>query len=69
MHRAEARELGLREARQRAEDALLLADPQLRLEADDVVEHAALVLLPQLHDGVRPLAGARVPSPTGFIGP
>ena len=56
---AEARELGVLQARDHAEDAHLLAVLQLGLEADHVPQRAERVVLAQLHDGVRPRA-ARV---------
>src|SRR5206468_5886700 len=52
MQAAEAGKFGLLQPRNGAEDALLLAVFQLRLEADDVVERAELVVLAQLHDRV-----------------
>ena len=52
MQPAETCELRLLQPRNSAEDTLLLAILQFRLEADDVVERAELVVLPQLHDRV-----------------
>ena len=52
MHAAQTRELGILQARDRAEDPQLLAVLQLRLEADHVEERAELVVLPELHDRV-----------------
>ena len=49
---AEPRELGLLQPRNGAEDARLLAVPQLGLEAHHVEQRAELVVLAQLHDGV-----------------
>ena len=57
---AEPGELGALQPGDHAEDARLLAVPQLRLEADHVVERAERIVLAQLHDGMRPLSGARV---------
>src|SRR5678815_625136 len=55
--RAEAQELGAQEARDRAEDALLLGVRQAGLEADEVVRGQVSVLGPQLHDRPRPVPG------------
>src|SRR3954462_3238468 len=49
---AEPGEFGVLETRNGAEHALLRAIVQLGLEADDVVERAELVVLPQLNDRV-----------------
>ena len=49
---AEARELGVAQAGDHAEDVGLDGVAQLGLEADHVVERAELVVLAQLHDGV-----------------
>ena len=56
MQAAQPRELGLREARDHAEDARLLAVLQLGLEADHVPQRAQRIVLPQLHHRVGPLA-------------
>ena len=56
----EAHELGALEARQHPEDALLLADPELRLEADEVEVLPREIVLAELHGGVRLATGARV---------
>ena len=60
MQAAEARELRVLQARDRAEDARLFAVLQLRLEADHVVERAERVVLAQLHDGEGAAAGVRI---------
>ena len=60
MQPAEPREFGMLQPGDHAEDAALLAMPELRLEADHVVERAERVILAQLHDGVRAMAGLRV---------
>ena len=60
VHRAEARECGVLEAGDHLDDALLLRHFHLRLEADDVEVIVGEVFLAQLHDRVRPLAGARM---------
>ena len=60
---AEPHEFGLREARQHAEDALLLADLELRLEPDEVEVLAREVVLAELDDGVRLPARPRVGQP------
>src|SRR6266542_2986260 len=60
MHDPKARELGAREARQRAEDPALLGPTEIRLEANEVVEARRRVVLAELHDGVRPPAGPRI---------
>ena len=71
MQAAEPRELGVLQARDRAEDAHLLAMLQLGLEADHVAQRAQRIVLAQLHDGVGPLDRGLcgLVSPTGFIGP
>ena len=56
MQAAEARELGVLQARDHAEDARLLAVLQLGLEADHVPQRAERVVLAQLHHGVGPPA-------------
>ena len=53
MQAAEPGELGLLQPRNGAEDTLLRAILQLGLESDHVIERAKLVVLAQLHDGVR----------------
>ena len=60
MHHAEADELGVLEAGNHRQHARLLAPLQLRLEADQAEVVAGEVVLPQLHDGVRRAAGARI---------
>ena len=60
MHHAEADELRVLEARNHRQHARLLAPLQLRLEADEAEVIAGEVVLPQLHDGVRRAAGARI---------
>ena len=70
MKPAEARELGLLQARNGAEDAHLLAVLELGLEAHHVEQGAELVVLAQLHDGVGLHRGAcGLVRPNGFIGP
>ena len=51
---------GVREARERPEDPPLLADLQLRLEADEVEVLPREVVLPELDDGVRLASRLRV---------
>ena len=46
--------------------ARLLAPGHARLEADEVVRGRGLVLGAELHDGVRPTAGARIGEPDGL---
>ena len=53
MQAAEPGELGIAKAGNRAEDAHLLAVLQLGLEAHHVEQRAELVVLAQLHDGIR----------------
>src|SRR3712207_4024333 len=60
MHDAHAGAVGVLEARDSPEYAPLLAPLQARLKADDVVEAALGVVLPQLHDGVGDLARSGV---------
>ena len=52
VNRPVAREHRLRQAGQCAQETLLLADPQLRLEAHHVVENSSLVLLAELDHSV-----------------
>src|SRR3954447_11283671 len=60
---AEPGELGALQPRDHAEDMLLLAVTQLRLEADHVVERAQRIVLAQLDDGMGPASGARITQP------
>ena len=69
VHDAHAGEVGAFEARDSPEYAPLLAPLQARLEADDVVEAALGVVLPELHDGVGDLTGSRVGEADGLHGP
>src|SRR5215204_1022436 len=69
MHDTHAGEVGVLEAWDSPEYAPLLAPLQARLEADDVVEAALGVVLPQLHDGVGNLAGSGVREADGLHGP
>ena len=57
---AQPRELGILQARDGAEQADLLGMLQLGLEADDVPQRAAGIVLAQLDDGIGPAAGARI---------
>jgi hypothetical protein len=57
---AVAEELRVLEAGDKAEDAGLLAELEVVLEADEVVGVGAEVLLTELDDGVGPLAGLGV---------
>src|SRR5215218_5736025 len=68
MHDTHAGEVGVLEAWDSPEYAPLLAPLQARLEADDVVEAALGVVLPQLHDGVGNLAGSGVGEADGLHG-
>ena len=60
MDLAEAQELGVLEPGNQAQNARLLAEPQLILKADQVEAVGAQILLAQLHDGPGPAAGARI---------
>src|SRR5262245_62373639 len=53
MQSAEPSELGSLQCRNAAEDARLLTVLELGLEADHVEQAGELVVLPQLHDGIR----------------
>ena len=66
---AQARELGALQARDHAEDALLLAPGQLGLEADHVEQRAERIVLAQLDHRMRPPAGARIDQPDRLHGP
>ena len=63
MNRAVTCEDRLGQPGQVAENALLLANAELRLESDEVVQHTGLVLLTKLDDGVRTLTGLRISQP------
>ena len=54
------------EAGDEAEDARLLAELEVVLEADEVVAVGAEIFLAELHDGVRPPAGARIREARGL---
>ena len=69
MDHAEPHELGVLEPGNQPQHARLLAPLHLRLEPDEAEVVAGEVVLPQLHDRVRLAPGARIVSPTGFIGP
>ncbi len=69
MQPAEARELGVLEPRDHAEDAHLLGMLELGLEADHVPQRAERVVLPKLHHGMRPAPRARIVEPHGLHGP
>src|SRR5436309_12104076 len=60
MHGAESREGAVLQPGDHLNDALLLGDLHLRLEADDVEVLVREVFFAQLHDGVRTLAGHRM---------
>ena len=59
MNHPEAHELGRFEARDHPEHARLFTPLQLRLKADEAVVIGRQIVLPELHDGVRPPARAR----------
>ena len=69
VHDAEAGELGGFQAGDHAEDALLLAPSEAGLEADHPPKHALDVLLSQLDDGIRAIAGSRVGEADGLHRP
>ena len=69
MNLAVAQEARILQPGNQPQHSRLLAKLQVILKSDQVVGIRAQILLPQLHDGVRHLAGARIRSPTGFIGP
>ena len=48
------------EPRNHAEHARLIAEAHVILKSDQVIAVGALVLLPQLHDRIRPAAGSRI---------
>src|SRR6185437_1932828 len=56
------------ESRNEAQNARLLAELQMVLEADKVVAVRTEILLAKLHDGVRPAAGLRVGEPDWLHG-
>ena len=56
------------QTRKAPEDASLLADPQLRLEADQVVQRPRLVFLAQLQHSERWLRAARIAQPDRLHG-
>ena len=66
MEAAEARELGVLETGDHAEDARLLAMLQLGLEAHHVPQIAERIVLAKLHDGIGAVAGARVAQSHGL---
>src|SRR5579864_9604361 len=55
-----AEETGLLEPGNEAENASLVTKPQVILKTDQIVGIGAQVFLPQLHDGMGWLAGARI---------
>ena len=65
----ESNELRALEPWNRAEDALLLGNLELRLEPDEVVVLAREIVLAQLHDGPRDLPGAGVGKTHGLHRP
>ncbi len=65
---AVAQEGGVFEAGDQAEDVGLFAELEVVLEADEVVAVGSEVFLAELHDGVGPLAGARVGQAGGLHG-
>ena len=68
MDLAEAQELGVLQARNQAQDARLLAEFQVILEAHQVEAVGAQVLLAELHHGPRAPAGARIGQAHGLHG-
>ena len=60
MDLAVAEKLGILESGDHAQDALLLAELQMILEAYQVITVSTQILQAQLDRGVRPPAGARV---------
>ena len=70
MHLAHSNEVGVFQTRNQAQNLFLLFPTDIRLEADDIVKIACQIILPQLHDGVRPLDRyADSVKPTGRMGP
>ena len=68
MDLAEAQELGVLKPRNHAENARLLGELQVVLEAHQVEAPVAQAFLAELRHGVGPLAGARVGQAHGFHG-
>ncbi len=66
---SEAQELGRFETRNHPQHARLVAKFHVVLEADQVEAPRAQILLPQLHHGVRPSAGARIAQSHRLHGP
>ena len=66
MNLAEAEELRVLQPRNHAQDAGLLAELQMVLEADQVEAIGAQVLLPELHGGPGTAAGARIDQTHGL---
>ena len=66
---AVAEEVGVLEAGDQAEDAGLLAELHVVLEADEVEALGAEILLAKLDAGLGPAAGPRVVEAHGFMGP
>ena len=60
MHDAEPNELRRLKTRYHAEDAPLFAPSQMRLKADQIIKRRLAIILPQLDDGIRRFARARV---------
>ena len=69
VHLPVADELGLLQPGDHAQHALLLGVGQVGLEADQIVQRAGQVVLAQLSDRIRPVAGARVVQPHRAHGP
>ena len=69
MHHAIAGKLGVLQAGNHAENALLLAEFQAGLEPHQVVHRARRVILAQLHNGIGLLARARINQPNGLHRP
>ena len=60
MHLAEAQELGVLKSGDHAKDTRLVRIAHVILEPDQIVAVGALILLPELHNGIRPAASARI---------
>ena len=68
MDLAETQELRALQSRNHAQDAGLLAELQMVLEADQVEAIGAQVLLPELHGGPGTAAGTRIDQTHGLHG-
>ena len=68
MNLAVAQEARVFEAGNEAQDASLLAELEMILEADEVVAVGAQILFAQLHDGPGSFAGARIAQANGLHG-